>query len=82
MLDAGAQMLMLNHVFDHMEHVEALAEEVVPHLEPPGRLGVGVGPRRWRRGPCVLPAVLALDGLDYGGRVHRKVVHPHADCVS
>ena len=34
-LDAGAQMLMLNHVFDHMEHVEALAEEVVPHLEPP-----------------------------------------------
>ena len=33
-LDAGAQMLMLNHAFDHVEHLDALAEEVVPHLEP------------------------------------------------
>ena len=32
-LDAGAGMLMLNHVFDHVEHVDALAEEVIPHLE-------------------------------------------------
>jgi probable F420-dependent oxidoreductase len=33
-VDAGAEMLMLNQVFDHMEHIEVLAEEVVPHLEP------------------------------------------------
>ena len=33
-LDAGARMLMLNHAFDHMEHLDALAEEVIPHLEP------------------------------------------------
>lgn len=31
-LDSGAQMLMLNPAFDHMEHLELLAEEVVPHL--------------------------------------------------
>ena len=30
--EAGAQMLMLNPVFDHMEHLEALAQEVVPNL--------------------------------------------------
>ena len=36
-LDAGAGMLMLNHVFDHVEHIDALAEEVVPHLELPTR---------------------------------------------
>jgi probable F420-dependent oxidoreductase len=30
---AGAQHLMLNPVFDEMEHLELLAREVVPHLE-------------------------------------------------
>ena len=29
---AGAQHLMLNPAFDHMEHLELLAREVVPHL--------------------------------------------------
>ena len=33
-VDSGAQMLMLNHVFDHMEQLELLAEDVVPHLRP------------------------------------------------
>ena len=31
-LEGGAQMLMLNPVFDHMEHLEALRHEVIPHL--------------------------------------------------
>ena len=30
--DAGAQMIMLNPVFDHMEHLEALAQEVLPNF--------------------------------------------------
>ena len=30
--EAGAQMLMLNPVYDHMEHLETLAQEVVPNL--------------------------------------------------
>ena len=30
--EAGAQMLMLNPVYDHMEHLEVLAQEVVPNL--------------------------------------------------
>ena len=30
--EAGAQMLMLNPVYDYMEHLEALAQEVVPNL--------------------------------------------------
>ena len=29
---AGAQSLLLNPVFDHMEHVEVLAHEVAPRL--------------------------------------------------
>ncbi len=32
LVKAGAQHLMLNPVFDEMEHLELLAEEVVPHL--------------------------------------------------
>ena len=31
-VDAGAQMLMLNPVFDHLEHLEALRQGVIPHL--------------------------------------------------
>ena len=31
-LEGGAHMLMLNPVFDHMEHLEALRQEVIPHL--------------------------------------------------
>ena len=31
-VDAGAEMLMLNPVFDHMEHVEALKRDIVPKL--------------------------------------------------
>ena len=34
-VEGGAQMLMLNPVFDHMEHLEALRQEVVPHLQTP-----------------------------------------------
>ena len=33
-VDSGAQMLMLNQVFDHMEQLERLANDVVPHLRP------------------------------------------------
>ena len=33
-VDLGAQMLMLNQVFDHMEQLELLAEHVVPNLRP------------------------------------------------
>jgi probable F420-dependent oxidoreductase len=32
LVKAGAQHLMLNPVFDEMEHVELLAQEIVPHL--------------------------------------------------
>ncbi len=32
LVKAGAQHLMLNPVFDEMEHLELLAEEVVPHV--------------------------------------------------
>ena len=31
-VDAGAEMLMLNPVFDHLEHVEALMRDIVPKL--------------------------------------------------
>ena len=34
-VDAGAEMLMLNPVFDHMEHLEALKERIVPRLRKP-----------------------------------------------
>ena len=34
-VEGGAQMLMLNPVFEHMEHLEALRQEVVPHLRAP-----------------------------------------------
>ena len=34
-VDAGAEMLMLNPVFDHMEHLEALHERIVPQLRKP-----------------------------------------------
>ena len=34
-LDSGAEMLMLNPVFDHMEHLEALHERIVPRLRKP-----------------------------------------------
>ena len=32
LVQAGAQHLLLNPVFDEMEHVELLAQEVIPHL--------------------------------------------------
>ena len=31
-LEAGAQMLMFNPAFEHMEHLEAIAQEIVPQL--------------------------------------------------
>jgi len=31
-IQAGAQHLQINPVFDHMEHLEALARDVIPHL--------------------------------------------------
>ena len=31
-VDGGAQMLMLNPMFDHMEHLEQLTEEVIPNI--------------------------------------------------
>ena len=34
-VDAGAQMLMLNPVFDHMEHLKSLHDEVIPRLPSP-----------------------------------------------
>ena len=34
-VNGGAGMLMLNPVFDHMEHLEALSQEVIPHLSLP-----------------------------------------------
>ena len=30
--EAGAQMLMVNPVYDHMEHLEAISQEIVPNL--------------------------------------------------
>jgi alkanesulfonate monooxygenase SsuD/methylene tetrahydromethanopterin reductase-like flavin-dependent oxidoreductase (luciferase family) len=32
LVKAGAQHLMLNPVFDEMQHVELLAQEIVPYL--------------------------------------------------
>ena len=32
-IEGGAQMLMLNPAFDHMEHVEALRRDVMPQLQ-------------------------------------------------
>jgi hypothetical protein len=29
---SGAEHLLLNTVFDHMEHLDLLAKEVIPHL--------------------------------------------------
>ena len=34
-IEAGAGMLMLNPVFDHMEHLEALHRDVIPRLPAP-----------------------------------------------
>ena len=31
-VDGGAEMLMLNPMFDHMEHLEQLTEEVIPNI--------------------------------------------------
>ena len=33
-VDAGAGMLMLNPVFDHLEHLEALMRDIVPKMPP------------------------------------------------
>ena len=33
-VESGAEMLMLNHVFDHMEHLETLHGKVIPQLTP------------------------------------------------
>ena len=35
LVDAGAGMLMLNPVFDQLEHLELLASEVIPALRTP-----------------------------------------------
>jgi hypothetical protein len=32
LVQAGAQHLVLNPVFDEMEHLELLAKEIMPHL--------------------------------------------------
>ena len=29
---AGAEMILLNPAFDDMDHLDALSEEVIPHL--------------------------------------------------
>ena len=34
-IEVGAQMLMLNPVFDHIDHLEALHREVIPQLRAP-----------------------------------------------
>ena len=34
-VNGGAQMLMLNPVFDHMEHLDAFQHEVIPQLRLP-----------------------------------------------
>ena len=31
-IEAGAQLLQINPVLDHMEHLEGLARDVIPHL--------------------------------------------------
>ena len=33
-LDSGAEMLMFNPVFDHMEHLEILTSDIIPNLRP------------------------------------------------
>ena len=33
-IESGAGMLMLNPAFDYQEQMEALAQEVIPYLEP------------------------------------------------
>ena len=38
-VESGAQMLMLNPVFDHMEHLEALRRDIIPLLPRPLRPG-------------------------------------------
>ena len=35
LVNGGAQMLMLNPMFDHMEHLEAFSSEVIPQLSLP-----------------------------------------------
>jgi len=40
-IDAGAQMLMLNPVFDQMEHLHSLKEEVIPLLKSASSRSVG-----------------------------------------
>ena len=35
-LDAGAEMLMFNPVFDHMENLEILTSDIIPHLKSSG----------------------------------------------
>ena len=40
-IDSGAQMLMLNPVFDQMEHLHVLKEEIIPLLEPASSSSVG-----------------------------------------
>jgi len=32
LVESGADHLLLNSAFDHMEHLEVLAQEIVPHL--------------------------------------------------
>jgi hypothetical protein len=32
LVESGAEHLLLNSAFDHMEHLEVLAQELVPHL--------------------------------------------------
>ncbi|SVC16864.1 uncharacterized protein METZ01_LOCUS269718, partial [marine metagenome] len=32
-LDSGAEMLMFNPVFDHMEHLEILTSDIIPNLK-------------------------------------------------
>ena len=34
-VEGGAQMLMLNPVFDHLDHLDALQREVIPQLRLP-----------------------------------------------
>ena len=37
-VDAGAQMLMFNPVFDHMYHLEKISQELIPDLDQPRKL--------------------------------------------
>jgi alkanesulfonate monooxygenase SsuD/methylene tetrahydromethanopterin reductase-like flavin-dependent oxidoreductase (luciferase family) len=32
LVESGAEHLLLNSAFDHMEHLEVLAQEIIPHL--------------------------------------------------